>query len=90
MAGTGKSTLFRAAHRIWEAQGLTVLGASLSGKAARSLEESSGIKSKTLRRTLYEIEHGALVPTQNTVLLIDEAAMVGTRQLARVVVPAGK
>jgi Ti-type conjugative transfer relaxase TraA len=85
MAGTGKSTLFRAAHKIWEAQGLTVLGASLSGKAARSLEESSGIKSMTLHRTLYEIERGALVLTQNSVVLIDEAAMVGTRQLARIV-----
>lgn len=85
MAGTGKSTLFRAAQQIWEAQGLTVLGASLSGKAARSLEESSGIKSMTLHRTLYEIERGAIALTQKSVLLIDEAAMVGTRQLARVV-----
>lgn len=85
MAGTGKSTLFRAAKEVWEGKGLTVLGASLSGKAARNLEESSGIKSTTLHRTLYEIERGTLVFNERTVLLIDEASMVGTRQLARVV-----
>jgi conjugative relaxase-like TrwC/TraI family protein len=85
LAGTGKSTLFRAAREVWESQGLSVIGASLSGKAARSLEESSGIKSQTLHRTLYDLERGALLLSDKTVLLIDEAAMIGTRQLARVV-----
>ncbi|MCI0538825.1 MAG: relaxase domain-containing protein [Verrucomicrobiales bacterium] len=85
LAGTGKSTLFRVAREAWKDQGFSVLGAALSGKAARGLEESTGIRSQTLHRLLYQIEHGAAVLNANTVLVIDEAAMVGTRQLAKLV-----
>ena len=84
MAGTGKSTLFRAAREVWATQGVDVLGAALSGKAARGLQESTGIKSQTLHRTLLDIEGGKTRLGPNSVFVIDEAAMVGTRQLARV------
>ncbi len=85
MAGTGKSTLFRAAREIWEAEGLTVQGAALAGKAARGLEESTGIPSQTLHRTLQDLNRGLLELGSNSVLLLDEAAMIGTRQLLEVV-----
>ncbi|MGO8740635.1 Ti-type conjugative transfer relaxase TraA [Rhodoblastus sp.] len=84
-AGAGKSTMLAAARQAWEAQGFTVHGAALSGKAAEGLEESSGIAS----RTLASWEHGwtagrgALGPKD--VLVIDEAGMVGSRQLSRFV-----
>lgn len=85
LAGAGKSTMLAAARDAWEAQGYTVHGAALSGKAAEGLEESSGIRS----RTLASYEHGwqagrgALGPRD--VLVVDEAGMVGSRQLARFV-----
>jgi Ti-type conjugative transfer relaxase TraA len=84
-AGAGKSTMLAAARQAWEAQGFTVHGAALSGKAAEGLEESSGIAS----RTLASWEHGwtagrgALGPKD--VLVIDEAGMVGSHQLSRFV-----
>lgn len=83
-AGSGKSAMLGAAREAWEAEGLTVRGAALSGIAAESLEGGSGIRS----RTLASLEHSwgrdrdRLGP--NDVLVIDEAGMVGSRQMERV------
>jgi Ti-type conjugative transfer relaxase TraA len=83
-AGTGKSAMLGVAREAWEAAGYEVRGVALSGIAAENLESGSGIAS----RTIASIEHGwgqgrdAL--TSRDVLVIDEAGMVGTRQLERV------
>ena len=89
-AGTGKSFSMRVAHEGWEAAGYRVLGAAPTGKAADGLQEGSGIES----RTLHSLEHAwknADDPyrlTARTVLVIDEAGMVGSQQLARVIAAA--
>jgi hypothetical protein len=88
-AGAGKSTMLAAAKDAWEAGGYKVHGAALSGKAAEGLEDSSGIAS----RTLASWEYGWKNPNvgkrpelgRNDVLVIDEAGMVGSRQLAKFV-----
>jgi conjugative relaxase-like TrwC/TraI family protein len=85
MAGTGKTTLLAAAREVWEASGYRVIGASLSGKAAQGLEDGAGIKSDTIHRTLSELDKGMLTITPKTILVIDEAGMVGTRQMERLV-----
>ena len=84
IAGSGKSHLLRRARQKWEAHGYTVKGAALSGIAAESLELSAGIPSRTLAS--YELAwKGDRNPlTLNDVFVIDEAGMVGTRQLARI------
>ncbi|WCA60500.1 Ti-type conjugative transfer relaxase TraA [Agrobacterium tumefaciens] len=82
-AGAGKSTMLAAARAAWEAQGYQVHGAALSGKAAEGLEESSGIESRTLASWSYSWDHGRDLIGRGDVFVIDEAGMVGSRQLAR-------
>ncbi|MFB4374707.1 Ti-type conjugative transfer relaxase TraA [Agrobacterium sp. CR_3] len=82
-AGAGKSTMLAAAREAWEAQGYQVHGAALAGKAAEGLEESSGIQSRTLASWTYSWNHGRDLIGRGDVFVIDEAGMVGSRQLAR-------
>ncbi|MDP9875240.1 Ti-type conjugative transfer relaxase TraA [Agrobacterium tumefaciens] len=82
-AGAGKSTMLAAAREAWEAQGYQVHGAALSGKAAEGLEESSGIESRTLASWSYSWDHGRDMIGRSDVFVIDEAGMVGSRQLGR-------
>lgn len=82
-AGAGKSTMLAAARAAWEAQGYQVHGAALSGKAAEGLEESSGIQSRTLASWSHSWDHGRGMIGRGDVFVIDEAGMVGSRQLAR-------
>lgn len=84
-AGAGKSTMLAAAREAWEAEGYTVHGAALSGKAAEGLEESSGIQSRTLASWSRGWENDRGTIGRGDVFVIDEAGMVGSRQLARFV-----
>ncbi len=90
LAGAGKSTMLSAARHAWEKQGFEVIGAALSGKAADGLESASGIESRTLASLEYSWKNGYNLLTKNSVLVIDEAGMVGTKQLARFVNAAKK
>ena len=82
-AGTGKSAMLGVAREAWEEAGYTVRGAALSGIAAENLEGGSGISS----RTIASLEHAwgkdrdQLGPRD--VLVVDEAGMIGTRQMER-------
>lgn len=81
-AGAGKSTMLAAARDAWEAQGYRVHGAALSGKAAEGLEESSGIASRTLASWSRSWQNDRRQLGQGDVFVIDEAGMIGSRQLA--------
>ncbi len=82
-AGTGKSTMLGSAREAWEASGFSVRGATLSGIAAEGLEAGSGIPSRTLASLEHAWGKGYDELTSNDVLVIDEAGLVGSRQLQR-------
>ena len=84
LAGAGKSTILAAAQDAWSREGVRVHGAALSGKAAAGLEKASGIPSRTLASLELSWANGRAPLAAGDVLVIDEAGMIGTRQLARV------
>ena len=83
-AGTGKSAMLGVAREAWEAAGFEVRGVALSGIAAEKLESGSGIASRTIASMEHGWKQGRDMLTSRDVLVIDEAGMVGTRQLERV------
>jgi Ti-type conjugative transfer relaxase TraA len=86
-AGTGKSTILAAANEAWTRAGIRVHGAALSGKAASGLEDASGIACRTLASLELSWANGNAPIKPGEVLVVDEAGMIGTRQLKRI---AGK
>jgi conjugative relaxase-like TrwC/TraI family protein len=84
-AGTGKTYALDAAREAWEASGIPVTGVALAARAALELQQSAGIRSTTLARLLTQLDdHRDGSPLKpGSVLVVDEAGMVGTRQLAR-------
>ena len=92
-AGAGKSTALTPVRYALEAEGKDVIGCALQGKTAKGLQESTGIRSQTIASLLIELEgyttdDGRQIdPTRKlsskSVVIVDEAAMVDTRTLAR-------
>lgn len=82
-AGSGKSHLLGAAREAWEKQGYQVHGVTLSGIAAENLEAGSGIPSRTMASRCYYWDKGEQTLTDKDILVVDEAGMIGSRQLNR-------
>jgi Ti-type conjugative transfer relaxase TraA len=82
-AGTGKSAMLGVAREAWESAGLTVRGVALSGIAAEGLENGSGIASRTIASMEHGWAQGRDLLNPRVMLVIDEAGMVGTRQMER-------
>jgi conjugative relaxase-like TrwC/TraI family protein len=88
-AGSGKTSVLGAAGQAWEGAGYRVVGTALAARAARELHRSSGIPSDTIAKLLGDLDDPSTPGmTPDTVLVIDEAGMVGTRQLARLLAHA--
>jgi Ti-type conjugative transfer relaxase TraA len=83
-AGTGKTTAIDAARELWEREGYRVIGAALAGRAADELHARAGIDSYTVHGLLRDLERGDdwRLP-KRAVLVVDEAGMIDTRRLAR-------
>jgi len=83
-AGTGKSYTLGAVREAYEAQGYSVRGMALSGIAAEGLQNESGIRSTTIHRQMWDWENGRSQLGKDEILVLDEAGMVGTRQMHQV------
>jgi len=79
-AGTGKSYVLEAVREAFEREGFQVIGAALQGKTAEELERSTGIQSSTLHRLVGQLDRGEARLDSRSVVVIDEAGLVGSRQ----------
>jgi Ti-type conjugative transfer relaxase TraA len=78
-AGAGKTTILTAIRQSYERAGYHVQGIALSGQAAHNLEKEAGIQSRTIASWQKEPQ-----VVERTVLIVDEAGMVGSRNMERV------
>ena len=82
-AGTGKTAVMAVISQLAALTGTPILGTALAARAAAGLETATGIRSTTLARLLGQTgDARGLAP--GVVVVVDEAGMVGTRQLAAV------
>jgi conjugative relaxase-like TrwC/TraI family protein len=81
-AGTGKTHALEAARDVWEAEGIRVFGCALAARAAVELETIAGIDSTTIAALERDIEQGSGL-VRGSVLIVDEAGMVGSRTIDR-------
>jgi conjugative relaxase-like TrwC/TraI family protein len=84
--GTGKTFALDAAREAWQTAGHPVLGVAVARRAARELESGAGISSTSIAALLADLrrrERATLSP--RCVLVVDEAGMVSTRDLAALV-----
>ena len=82
-AGTGKSHTAMAVREIYEAKGCKVVGLAPTNVVAQDMKENGFAQARTLHGELLAIDKGRTKWTGSTVVILDEAAMVDTRNLAR-------
>jgi conjugative relaxase-like TrwC/TraI family protein len=82
-AGSGKTAVMAVIGQLAALTGTPIVGGALAGRTAAGLQQATGIQSVTLTRLLGESQHGGGVP-DGAIVVVDEAGMVGTRQIANV------
>lgn len=87
-AGTGKSTILSVAADEWRAQGFDVRGIATASKVASDLTNGANIQSQTIALTLSEWSKGKNLLTKNSVLVVDEAAMIGSGPWSKILAEA--
>ena len=85
-AGAGKTTAMRALTLAWTEDGGHVIGLAPSAAAAAVLAEQTGIRTDTLAKLTWSIQHGELpdwaaAVGPSTLVIIDEAGMADTLTL---------
>lgn len=82
-AGTGKTAVMAVISQLAALTGTPIVGAALAARAAAGLQTATGIRSTSLARLLNQPDDTPGLPS-GAVVVVDEAGMVGTRQLAAV------
>jgi hypothetical protein len=81
-AGSGKTWALGLAREVFELAGSQVVGAAPTGIATVGLADEGFTNTATVDRLLLDLQCGRIELDGRTVLVVDEAAMVGTRKLA--------
>jgi conjugative relaxase-like TrwC/TraI family protein len=89
-AGSGKTWALGLAREAFELDGYQVLGAAPTGIATVGLADEGFADARTVDRQLLDLQGGRTALDDRTVLVVDEAAMVGTRKLAPLLAHAGR
>jgi ATP-dependent exoDNAse (exonuclease V) alpha subunit len=82
-AGSGKTYATGAAVDAFRREGLQVICTAPTGAAARELERETNAPAPTIDSLLGQLRRGSERLDRHTVVVVDEAAMVGTRKLTQ-------
>jgi hypothetical protein len=82
-AGTGKTFALGIARHAWQLDGYRLLAAAPTGIATMSLQGEGFEEVATCDRLLADLDRGREQLDARTVLVVDEAGMVGSRKLGR-------
>jgi conjugative relaxase-like TrwC/TraI family protein len=82
-AGTGKTFALGIARHAWQLDGYRLLAAAPTGIATLSLQGEGFEDVATCDRLLADLDRGQETLDSRTVLVVDEAGMLGSRKLAR-------
>jgi conjugative relaxase-like TrwC/TraI family protein len=82
-AGTGKTFALGIARHAWQLDGYRLLAAAPTGIATMSLQGEGFEDVATCDRLLVDLDRGGEQLDARTVLVVDEAGMLGSRKLAR-------
>ena len=82
-AGTGKTFALGIARHAWQLDGYRLLASAPTGIATVSLQGEGFEDVATCDRLLADLDRGREQLDARTVLVVDEAGMVGSRKLAR-------
>jgi conjugative relaxase-like TrwC/TraI family protein len=82
-AGTGKTFALGIARHAWQLDGYRLLASAPTGIATMSLQGEGFEDVATCDRLLGDLDRGREQLDERTVLVIDEAGMVGSRKLGR-------
>jgi conjugative relaxase-like TrwC/TraI family protein len=82
-AGTGKTFALGIARHAWQLDGYRLLASAPTGIATLSLQGEGFEEVATCDRLLGELDGGQEQLDARTVLVVDEAGMVGSRKLSR-------
>jgi hypothetical protein len=90
-AESGKTGALGLAREAFELDGYHVLGMAPTGIATVGLADEGFADARTIDRLLLDLQGGRTELDSRTVLVVDEAAMVGTRKLAPLLaMPSGR
>ena len=81
-AGTGKSFTMAAIRDTYEAAGYRAIGLAPTNKVATAMAQDGFAVARTIHSELFALNNGRTSWNSKTVVMVDEAAMIGTKLMA--------